>query len=159
MTEWNNDNFDNENNNAQQNEPAIEQNSDSDTEQINDVSQSSWSNDNEEEAKPKISNYAIAAMILACSGCSCSCITGIPAIVVAILALKEIAESEDKFTGKGLAYAAIVIAVVATFGRLIIILLQFVAEFSSLASGDMSSFNNNSNLEDIKNFLDSISDI
>ncbi len=100
---------------------------DEDEENYSDAAQPRWNNE-EANQRPKIATYAIVAICCSIASCGCSCLTAIPAFVFAILAIKQINESEGQLTGKGFAIAAIVVSILQIIWQCIYFVMELMAE-------------------------------
>lgn len=69
--------------------------------------------------KPQIAPYALVAFVLAFCSCTCSCLTAIPALILAILAFRQIDDSNGLYTGRGFAKASIIISILQMIGHVI----------------------------------------
>ncbi len=73
------------------------------------------------------SSKALASLILGILSCLLPCITGLPAIILAILALRDISRSQPKLGGRGIAVAGLLLGVVA------IVLLGAISALTAVA--------------------------
>lgn len=82
---------------------------------------------------PQTSTLAVIALVIAViSWFFLPIITGIIAIILAIVARKKIVASAGAITGKGLATAALIISLISTISWIVFLIVWFSAMFAGL---------------------------
>jgi Protein of unknown function (DUF1559)/Domain of unknown function (DUF4190) len=85
-----------------------------------------WRGPEDNYRPPATSGKAIASLVLGIASLICSVVTGLPAILFAILGLRDIKRSDGRLTGSGLAIAGLVLGIVGTVLSIVPVLLILI---------------------------------
>lgn len=89
-------------------------------------------------AAPQANGKAIAALVLGIAGCCLiGLLGGIPAIILAVMARKEMRENPGKWSGEGMATAGLVLGIIGTVVSTIV-LIFYAAVLVAVLTGDFS---------------------